>query len=550
MKKQNGFKVMLNLIILIKPLLAIMVCAVLMGTLGNLMATFITILGSLATGRIFGYFMNISLGACFILMAVFAVLKAFIRYAEQGCNHFIAFKILARIRHIVFKKLRELSPAKLDGKEKGNLISLITSDIEQLEVFYAHTISPVCIAILTSAVMCIWIGHYNFYLSLLALFFYITVGAIIPLINAKRGAEYGINYRNSFGKLNTTVLDNLYGLKETLQYANQNERLKKMNDCTQELFVSSKKLKKQEAIQTIITNSTILFAGIAMALLSAVFVINGKISGMQAVICTISMMSSFGPCAALSALSNNLNQTLASGKRVLSLLEEKPLTKDITNGSSVKDGNIELKKVYFSYPDSKTDETIKNFSIIFEKGKITGILGKSGCGKSTILKLLMRFYQTTSGNIIYADTNVNDINTKSLRKHISYVTQETFLFKDTIENNIKVAKPDASREEVIKAAKKASIHDFIMTLPDTYDTLLNELGEGLSGGQRQRIGIARAFLHDSKIILLDEPTSNIDSLNEAIILKSLIKEKKDKTLILVSHRSSTISIADKIKKFK
>lgn len=546
-RNRSGFAVMAGLIGMIKPMLGIMLLAVLMGCIGNLMATFITVLGGYGLLIVTEYYGKMSLALIITLMAVFAILRGVLRYAEQACNHFIAFKLLARIRHQVFAALRKLAPAKLDGSEKGNLISIITSDIELLEVFYAHTISPIAIAVITSVVMCVYLGSMSAWLAVIAACFYVLVGVVIPLWNGKRGSAYGKNYRDSFGKLNTTVLDNLYGLEETIQYERQGERMKVMSEQTDALERVNRTLKNQEKTQRILTDWVILASGVVMACAGSYLTERGAIAGYQAVTAVIAMMSSFGPTAALSALSNNLNQTLACGNRVLNLLEEEPAVCDVEVGTEFVSGDITCEQVDFSYGK---EPILSDFTQVFAKNKIHGILGKSGCGKSTLLKLLMRFYETDGGNIRYGVDNVNAINTESLRKHIAYVTQETFLFHDTIENNIKVAKADATREEVIGAAKKASVHEFICSLPNGYETNVAEIGSSLSGGERQRIGIARAFLHDCEVILLDEPTSNIDSLNEGMILKSLQAEKEEKTILLVSHRRSTMGIADEMTVFE
>lgn len=547
-KNRNAIQVMLGLIGMVRPLLAIMLVAVIMGCAGNLMASFITILGGIGIGSVLGIFTEVRYGTLFLLIVSFAVLRGILRYAEQASNHYIAFRLLARIRHKVFHCLRQLAPAKLDGSEKGNLISIITSDIELLEVFYAHTISPIAIAVITSLVMCLYIGHFYWILGIIAAVFYLLVGMGIPVINSRMGQKYGREYRSLYGNLNTVVLDNLYGLGETLQYQCQKERLEKMDRYTKELERVNRVLKRQETFQKIAADSVILAAGVVMLLTGAVLYGNGNLDAAEVLVCTVAMMSSFGPTAALSALSNNLNQTLASGNRVLNLLEEEPLVGDVNSSVGVPEGDVTAEQVTFSYQtaDGQKRTVLEDFSIILQENKINGILGKSGCGKSTLLKLLMRFYETDKGNIFYGNQNVNDIDTGSLRNHISYVTQDTFLFQDTIENNIKVADENASREEVEEAAQKASLHEFIMSLPQGYDTKLSELGESVSGDERQRIGIARAFLHKSRVILLDEPTSNIDSLNEGIILKSLNQEKQDKTIVLVSHRQSTMGITDHI----
>lgn len=566
-KVRSGFRVMAGLIGMIRPLLGVMLLAVLMGCIGNLMAAFITIFGGYGLLTALGLYEGMSLGILTALIIVFAVARGILRYGEQASNHYIAFKLLARIRHQVFTALRRLAPAKLDGSDRGNLISIITSDIELLEVFYAHTISPIAIAVITSVIMVSFMGSMHPLAGLVALIAYVLVGLVIPVLNSRAGAEDGQKYRDRFGGLNTTVLDNLYGLEEILQFGQSHERMASMAAETERLEQLSSRLKKAESRQKVGTDWVILGAGVGMAAVCGYLVQSGAMTLGACVICVISMMSSFGPVAALSALSNNLNHTLASGNRVLDLLEETPEVTDIRGGAEVSSGHIVCEDVSFGYgrPSAGADgtvgactcaasgcqptaaaEVLSHFSQHFEANRIHGILGKSGCGKSTLLKLLMRFYETDGGKICYGSHNVNGINTASLRNHIAYVTQETFLFHDTIENNIKVARADATRADVMAAAKKASIHDFIMSLPEGYDTWLSELGDSISGGEKQRLGIARAFLHDSDVILLDEPTSNIDSLNEGMILASLEKEKNRRTVILVSHRASTMGIAQEV----
>lgn len=544
-KMRSSFQVMAGLIGMVKPLLGLMTLAVLMGCVGNLAATFLTVFGGYGLLSAAGVYDGKPFYVIAAVLIIFAVFRGILRYAEQSCNHYIAFKLLARIRHQVFASLRKLAPARLDGSGKGNLISIITSDIELLEVFYAHTISPVAIAVITSVFMTVFIGYQHPAAGALALVSYVVVGAVIPLLNGRKGKESGQKYRDSFGELNTAVLDNLYGLEELLQYGQTGKRMERMAEQTEELEKTSKRLKKDENVQKISTDTVILAAGILMLVLCGYFVRAGEMEFYQGVIAVIAVMSSFGPAAALSALSNNLNHTLASGNRVLNILEEKPVVEDIREGAELEEGTVACQNIGFRYQEAQ-DGVLENFNADFEPGKIHGIFGRSGCGKSTLLKLMMRFYEADQGNITYGSENVNNIKTDSLRSGIAYVTQETFLFHDTIENNIRIADENATRQEVEDAAKKASIHEFIMSLPRGYDSRLTELGDCISGGEKQRIGIARAFLHKSRMILLDEPTSNIDSLNEGIILKSLKKEKEGKLILLVSHRKSTMGIADKV----
>lgn len=538
--RRSGIRIMGQLVGLVKPLLPVMLLAVILGTIGYLCAIFLTVLAGYGLMHILPEpVMEPNL--LFAALAVMAVLRGILHYGEQYCNHFIAFKLLAIIRHKVFAALRKLCPAKLEGRDKGNLISVITSDIELLEVFYAHTISPIAIAVLTSLVMVVFIGHFSLSAGILALAGYLTVGAAIPLFFGSRGREKGMEFRNGFGELNSFILDSLRGLDETIQYGQGEKRRKEMKERSDLLGRVQKELNTVEASQRAVTNLTILLFSFAMLFLM-IYLRQTKgtdLTGM--VIGTIAMMGSFGPVTALASLSNNLNQTLASGERVLSILEESPQVEEVEGMEGISFTDAEADRVNFAY---EKEQILKNYSIEIPRGKVIGIHGVSGSGKSTLLKLLMRFWDVQSGQVKISGRDVRKINTSDLRAMESYVTQETVLFHDSIADNIAVGKPGASREEIMEAAKKASIHDFIMSLPRSYDTEVGELGDTLSGGEKQRIGIARAFLHDAPFLLLDEPTSNLDSLNEGIILKSLKEGKGDKTVLLVSHRKSTMNLAD------
>lgn len=544
---RSGIKVMGKLIGLVKPLLHIMILAIFMGVLGFLCSIFITILGGFGLVNILGINTSLSLKTIFLAVTIFAVLRGILRYLEQASNHYIAFKILALIRNKVFTSLRKLAPAKLEGKDKGNLISIITSDIELLEVFYAHTISPIIIAFLTSLIMVIFIGRYNIVLGVIALLGYITVGVIIPIVSYKKGEDVGKDYRNNFGEMNSFFLDSLRGIRESIQYNATKKRLEDINDLTEKLDEKQKKLKDYEGSIKAVTDGTILTFSLLMLFVSIYLNSKNIINFEGVLISTISMMSSFGPVTALSNLANNLFHTLASGNRVLDILEEEPVVYEIINKKDIFFEGLKCENVNFSYDK---EEILKDVSLDIPKNKIVGIQGKSGSGKSTLLKLLMRFWDVNGGEIKISNENIKNINTSSLRDMESYVTQSTYLFNDTIKNNIKIAKENATMEEIIEASKKASLHEFIEKLPKGYETNVGELGDSLSGGEKQRIGIARAFLHNGPLILLDEPTSNLDSLNEGIILKSLKEECKDKTVVLVSHRKSTMNITDILYKMK
>ena len=543
MKKRGSLNIMLRLIGLVKPLLGFMILAVTMGIIGHLCASFITIFGGFALLDILGMGSPVALKAIFVCVIVFALVRGFLRYGEQSCNHFIAFKLLAIIRDHVFKALRRLCPAKLECRDKGDMISVITSDIELLEVFYAHTISPICIAVVFSVLMCVFIGSYNFVLGILAALAYIAVGAVVPVIISKKSGSAGAEFRRESGELSGFVLDNLRGLKETIQYNNGEKRLSELNRRTDELSEKQAKISRSAGLDIAITNTVILIFDLAMLGVSALLCANGTVGFDGVLIPTIAMMSSFGPTVALANLGVGLQNTFAAGDRVLDILDEQPVTEDIVNGRDVEFTGAKCENVTFSYG---SETILDDLSVEIPKGKIIGIAGKSGSGKSTLLKLLMRFRNVNSGEITLSGVNVGEINTASLRDNEGFVTQDTHLFHDTIENNIRIAKLGATREEIIAACKKASVHDFIMSLPNGYETQVGELGETLSGGERQRIGLARAFLHNAPLILLDEPTSNLDSLNEAVILRSLAENGSENTVVLVSHRRSTMKICDKI----
>lgn len=533
--KRSGFQVMKKLIGLVRPLSGYMILAVTMGLVGHLCATFITVFGGFA---IVAVLKGAATAAIFGTVAVFALVRGGLRYAEQACNHFIAFKLLALIRDKVFGALRRLCPAKLEGKDKGDLISVITSDIELLEVFYAHTISPICIAFLFTVVMVCFIGSYHPALGLLALAAYGTVGILIPLLTAKLSGDSAMRFRTKSGKLSAYVLDSLRGLPETIQYGQGQARMDAMNAQTDAIAKEGEQMKRTEGRNTAVTGTVILMFDLAMLFASAALL---DFEG--CLITTLAMMSSFGPVTALAALGATLQSTLAAGNRVLDILEEHPVAEDITGKEPISFHGAAANHVTFAYDN----ETILNdFSIDIPEGKVTGIIGRSGSGKSTLLKLLMRFWKVQEGTVAVSGRSVEEINTENLRQMESFVTQQTHLFHDSIRNNLRIAKQNATDEELIAACRKASVHDFIMGLPKGYDTEVGELGDTLSGGERQRLGLARAFLHDAPFLLLDEPTSNLDSLNEAVILKALHEGCREKTVVLVSHRKSTMGIADKV----
>ena len=542
--RKNGFVVMGHLLKLVTPLAHIMAFTITMGTLGFLAAIFIMVLGAMGLVNLLNFDTHLSFSGILTALIVLAVARGALRYLEQMSGHYIAFKLLALLRDKVFSSLRRLAFVKLQDKQAGQLVSLVTNDIELLEVFYAHTIAPIMIAFFTSAILLLVFGHLSGWFVLVALAAYLTVGVILPIITTKLAREDGRRYRELVGEMNDFFLDSVRGMKEIQLFGYVKQRLDEIQQRSQKIDTAFERIKDQEAKVRVYTEVAVSVFNIIMLFTGLILFSLDKIDFSAFLIGVILLMSSYGPVIALSNLSSNLLQTLASGERVLSLLAEEPELKDVESAVDLKDvSRIDVENVSFAYGE---EQILSDVSLSVKKGEILGIHGRSGSGKSTLLKLLMRFYDPKSGSIKINGEILPNINTRSLRDNMAYITQQTYIFNETIEENIRLARRDATLEEIMEAAKKASIHDFILSLPQGYQTKMTELGGNLSDGEKQRIGIARAFLHNAPIILLDEPTSNLDSLNEAMILKSLLNVKAEKLIILVSHRQSTMAICDQV----
>ena len=542
--RKNGFVVMGHLLKLVTPLAHIMAFTITMGTLGFLAAIFIMVLGAMGLVNLLNFDTHLSFSGILTTLIVLAVARGALRYLEQMSGHYIAFKLLALLRDKVFSSLRRLAFVKLQDKQAGQLVSLVTNDIELLEVFYAHTIAPIMIAFFTSAILLLVFGHLSGWFVVVALAAYLTVGVILPIITTKLAREDGRRYRELVGEMNDFFLDSVRGMKEIQLFGYAKQRLDEIQQRSQKIDMAFERIKDQEAKVRVYTEVAVSAFNIIMLFTGLILFSLDKIDFSAFLIGVILLMSSYGPVIALSNLSSNLLQTLASGERVLSLLAEEPELKDVESAVDLKEvSRIDVENVSFAYGE---EQILSDVSLSVKKGEILGIHGRSGSGKSTLLKLLMRFYDPKSGSIKINGESLPNINTRSLRDNMAYITQQTYIFNETIEENIRLARRDATLDEIMEAAKKASIHDFILSLPEGYQTKMTELGGNLSDGEKQRIGIARAFLHNAPIILLDEPTSNLDSLNEAMILKSLLNVKAEKLIILVSHRQSTMAICDQV----
>lgn len=543
MRTRSGPAILGRMIKLVAPMTGWMILAVLTGSLGHLCAIAVTVLGVLAALTAAGLVGALALKTVLIVLFVAAVLRGVMAYAEQNCNHYIAFKLLALIRDRVFAALRRLCPAKLEGKERGNLITMITTDIELLETFYAHTISPICIGTLVSLTMavCLWLLHPVFGLTALAA--YAMVGLVIPLLTTGRSAEQGAEQRRCQGALSSYYLDSLRGLTDIQQMDAGQARLAGVEAHSETLELWQKRISRHKAgvagaaaVCVLLFPAIVLFEG---ARLQA----GGAVTAADTILAVTALMSSFGPTLALSSLFSGISRMLSAGDRVMDILDEQPETADIQDGAQPDFTGAEVAHLSFSYGQ---EEILHDLSIPFPQGQIIGVRGRSGSGKSTLLKLLMRFWRAPQDTVRVSGLDVDRIQTAHLRRLEGYMTQSTDLFHTTIAENLRIGKAQATDDEIVAAAKKASVHDFILTLPQGYETQVGELGDTLSGGERQRIGLARAFLHDAPLLLLDEPTSSLDSLNEGIILKALREEGAARTVVLVSHRKSTMGVADAV----
>ena len=542
----GNLHVMRRMLGLARPMAGTIALAVLFGIVGHLCATFIPVLAvaaGLSAAGVIAHPSGLTLTSVIAVLVAMSIVRGVLHYIEQTCNHYIAFKLLASIRDRVFASLRRLAPAKLAGADKGSLISTITADVELLEVFYAHTISPICIAVGTSIVMIVFMGSLHPLFGLVGLVAYLVVGALVPVLLSRLTGDTGRRCRELAGDLSGFVLDSLRGLREARQFGAGGRRLEELDSRSRELVRVQGLLNDRSSDGNAITSGLILLFGLGQLVLGALLFQAGSVGAGAVVLATVSILSSFGPTTALAALGVTLQGTIASGARVLAILDEEPVVPEQEGGCDVEFSGAAAEHVSFSYGG---EQILSDVSAEVPANGIVGITGRSGSGKSTLCRLLMRFWDVDEGRVALSGKDVRDINTSSLREAEALVEQDTHLFHDSILDNLLLARPDATREQVEEACKAASVHDFIMSLPQGYDTMVGELGDTLSGGERQRLGLARAFLHGAPFLLLDEPTSNLDSLNEGAILRSLGEQRASRTVLLISHRASTMGIADEV----
>lgn len=560
--RRSAPSIMWRMMGLVRPLAGWLVLAVALGSIGMLTAAFVPAFGAFGLMAALGHnALGLGLvGAC-AACAVCGIARGPLHYGEQLCNHYIAFRLLAHIRDLVFGALRQLAPAKLEGRGKGELVSLVTSDIELLEVFYAHTISPIAIALVCTAVFEGFLLAVSPELAGIALVVYAVLGVLLPLVSAKACGTTGRQSREGAGKLGAFVLDSLRGASETIQFAGGADRSRALGKLTERVGAVDARLKRRQAASEAVADALILAANLVMLERALQLVSAGTIDFAAAFVAVFTFVSSFGSVMAVSRLGASLQETLASGARVLDLLDEQPQCAKVADEQDVEFAGAAAEHVSFSYAggvdaggagatgqvanDTATSLILDDVTCTFAPGTMTCIMGRSGSGKSTLLKLLMRFWDPTAGTITVSGIDARRINTASLRSHEAYMTQDTHLFCGTVRENLLIAHANATDAELLDACRSASLTTLIDRLPQGLDTPVAELGDSLSGGERQRIGLARIFLNDAPFILLDEPTSALDALNEAAVMQAVDElKRRGKTIVLVSHRASTCAFAD------
>ncbi len=544
MQSRSNARVIWRMLGLVRPLSGFMVISVLCGVAGFCCATFLPVLAVWeACSIVLRQEPPLSLGVCLGTLALMALLRGILRYAEQICNHYIAFKLLAHIRSEIFASLRRLAPARLSGVDRGSLISTLTSDIELLEVFFAHTISPVCIAALMLVVMVAFTGSFAWQLGLVMLVAQLVVGAVVPIMVFRVSGNGGRVVRDRAAGLSTFVLDGLRGLTEVLQFDVGASRLRTLDERSRRLAGAQRAVSAVGSTGSAAADAAIAAFSLAELLVGVNLHMAGVVDASAVAISAAAMLGSFGPAVALASLGSTLQGTLAAAHRVIDVLEEEPVVEEVSEGDTISFGGAAAKNASFSYGRKRI---LDNVTVEIPKGSIVGIAGKSGSGKSTLCRLMMRFWDVDRGQISISGQRIDTIRTDNLRDMEALVEQDTYLFHQSIRDNLLIAKPHAIQSELDAACRAASVYDFIMGLPEGYDTEVGELGDTLSGGERQRLGLARAFLHDAPLLILDEPTSNLDSLNEGIILCSLDRQRRKRTVLLVSHRASTMAVADRV----
>lgn len=555
-KRRSALRIMAGLIGLARPLALPMLGAVAAGVAGFLLSFGLGTFGAFALVRLVSDggglagvpFGGLSFQGAVALLMLCAGTRGIFQYLEQYANHYIAFTILAQLRGRIFEAMRRLAPAKLEQKSQGDLVSMVKGDIELLEVFYAHTISPVSIAVICWLLLGFFYGRLHVLLMLWALGGYAVLGVLVPIVASVRASGAGMRVRSEIGALNGFFLDLLRGVRELIQYGQEGQAAADMRRSTEKLADRQTDVKRQQARLAAWTDTVCVTATAGMVVLAGALCHRGLISPEAAFIAVVLQSTTFAPFLSLASLGNILTHTFAGGERILRLLEERPEVEAVEDGRTVPFGPVEVRSVHFTYAPQAQEgsrEVLKGADLSIRPGECLGIMGESGCGKSTLLKLIMRFWDPGEGKITLSGTALPEISTEDLWEKMSYMTQSPVFFSGTLRDNLRVGKEDAADAEIWAALERAAVADMIRGLPNGLDTAVGELGENYSGGERQRIALARCFLAGTPLLLLDEPTSNLDAQNEALVLRSLHENREGKTIILVSHRRSSLGICSR-----
>lgn len=485
-----------------------------------------------------------------ILMTISGILIVICRYLEGLFSHAGSYELLAKMRVDMFGRLRQLAPGGLSNQTSGDIMSIAISDIETIEFFFAHTIGPLFTVILLPVITLIVAGTINSLFVITLLPIYLIISIALPLIAVKLGRNIGLSYRQKLGTLKAFLLDSIYGLSEIqiFDYGKQrSEELKKVN---QDINRSTHLLAYHRRLVVSLPTFFIYLSRIIVIAVASYLALNSDVNITAVIILSFLVSASFSSTQSLTTVVSSLIETYGAAQRYFDLEDmELPVVEADDPKPLDKIKEIEFVDVTFKYPETNKS-VVENLNLIINVKDKIGLVGESGIGKSTLIRLLLRFYDVTSGEILINGVNIKEYSLIDLRNRIGTLQQDTFIFDDTIKANIALGKPDASDEEIINAAKMAGIHELIMTLPEQYETQMGELQNRLSGGEKQRIGIARVLLVNPDILVMDEPTSSLDVLNEKALLKTLDEQFKDKSWLIVSHRPSSLSGCSRIIKLQ
>lgn len=545
-KRMSAFSILKRLFAFTKQVRAEMIQCVAGGIAGGLAkigiytcaGMLLAIAAGLAPGRPIA-FPAVMIVICTILIPV-------TYYYELFKGHDVAYHLLAILRTEMFGEIQRLSPAKLTGERKGDIISTLMADVDTLEIFFAHMIAPIATAVVCTVFSLTFIALKAPSLALIVIPLYAYVGLISPVLIAKAGRGKGRQYRRDLGDLKSYILDSLRGLKEVLIFRNGKERLDNIDERGRRMNRLQLGISRQNALLMSVPSFIIQLSRILAFAVCGALVVKRGLSAYNAVVLMLMVPATFDPLTQLSTSTTGLIQTFGAAERVFALIDEPAQVEDSgTLEFPEKIDTISFEHVSFAYPGTNI-KVLDDFSFSVRGGENVGIMGESGCGKTTMMHLLLRFYDPDEGAVKVNGIDIRRFTLSALRRRISMMEQDTFLFNDSLKNNIKLGKPDATDEEVEAAARRASIHDLIMSLPEKYETMAGELGGRLSGGEKQRIGIARTLLKDSDLLLFDEPTSSLDILNEKGLLKTIDENFSDKTVVMISHRSSTLGACSRV----